>query len=249
MTLAVAIQAADAIVVAADSRAMFGDPRGLTVVNDTVNKIFIPNPRIAIAMAGMADTGNALMQQMIPGLSAQPPTDVDQAAAVIRQVGMQVLNQWFGPPQFMSGPGGQPIPAPRPDVLYLLAGYTGTGQPKIITQASSPLFNFAPNLATTGFSAIGVVTLTMYLLNRLYRPGMSLNIAKDLAAYCLLETASQDGKVGGPIRMSIVRHNANTETLTDAQIADLGRRVDQHREALRNSFLAMNGEQAQQAQA
>lgn len=243
MTLAVAIEADGGIVLAADSRAMFGDPRGVTVVNDTVNKIFAPNNRLAIALSGVADTGNALMQQLTPNLAVPAAHDVDNAATIIRTGGIQTLNQWFGPPQFLMSPQGQPIPAPRPDIVYLLAGYTSAGRPKIITQASSPMFNFAPNTATTGFHAIGVVTLAMYLLNRLYRPGIPLGIAKDLAAYCISETASQDGKVGGPIRMSIVKANEDSQTLSPDEITALGQRVNLHREALRNSFIAMNGAQ------
>jgi hypothetical protein len=114
---------------------------------------------------------------------------------------------------------------------------------------SSLPFNFAPNLSTTGFAVIGIVPLAVYLLNRLYRRGLDLDIAKDLAAYCILETASQDGKVGGPIRMAIVRPDADTELITDSEIIELERRVDAHREALRSSFLTLGKEHQQAADA
>jgi len=52
MSLAAAIEAANGIVLAADSRATFGDPRGMTGVNDSVQKIYRPSPRTAIAMVG-----------------------------------------------------------------------------------------------------------------------------------------------------------------------------------------------------
>jgi hypothetical protein len=94
-------------------------------------------------------------------------------------------------------------------------------------------------LSTTGFAAIGVVHYALYHLNRLYRRDISLDVAKDLAAYCIEETASQDGKVGGPLRMAIVRPKQETEIVGDDEIAKLGRRVDAHREALRKSFLTL----------
>lgn len=62
MSLAVAIEASDGIVLGADSRATYGDPRGLTAVNDTVQKIYRLTPRTAIALVGQAETGASLIQ-------------------------------------------------------------------------------------------------------------------------------------------------------------------------------------------
>jgi len=238
MTLAVAIESANGIVLASDSRATFGDPRGFVAVNDTVTKIFKPAPRIAVAMAGQADIGNALMQHIAASLLPQPAANVDQAADQIRAVGNNYFTQWFGQPLWLMGANG-PVATPRPEVWYLLVGFAQNGEAKIITQGSPPPFNFAPNISTTGFAAIGIVPLTVYLLNRLYRRNLDLDIAKDLAAYCILETASQDGKVGGPMRMAIVRPNQDTEIIGDAELESLRTRVDQHRDALRNSFLTL----------
>jgi hypothetical protein len=176
------------------------------------------------------------MQNVIANLSANPGANVDHAAEALRIVGNQSFGQWFGPPQFMMGPMG-PVAVPRPDVWLLLVGYTGNAQPKIITAASAPPFNFAPNLSTTGFAAAGVVPLAVYLLNRLYKRGLSVDIAKGLAAYCIIETASQDGKVGGPLKMAVARADADIVVIDDNEIADIGKRAGRHRETLRNSFL------------
>lgn len=237
MSLAVAIEAANGIVLAADSRATFGDPRGMTTVNDTVQKIYRPNQRTAIAMVGQAETGAALIQRIIAGLAAHPGADVDITAEVIRTISNQFFTQWFGAPQFLMGPTG-PLPSPRPDVWFLLVGYDASAQAKILSLGSSPPFNFAPNLSTTGFAALGVVPLAVYLLNRLYRRGLDLEIGKDLATYCIVETASQDGKVGGPIRLAVVRHGQDTEILTEVEMSTMRARADRHRETLRNSFLS-----------
>ena len=85
--------------------------------------------------------------------------------------------------------------------------------------------------------------LAIYLLNRLYRRDLSLDVAKDLAYYCIAETASQDGKVGGPIRVATARPNAQITVLDDAEVDKIGERVDKHRETLRNSFLAQAAQQ------
>jgi 20S proteasome alpha/beta subunit len=236
MSLAVAIEAANGIVLAADSRATFGDPRGMTAVNDTVQKIYKLSPRTAVAMVGQAEIGNTLIQHIIGSLAAQPDSNVDRAAEAVRNLGNQFFGQWFGPPQFLMGPAG-PAAVPRPDVWYLLLGYDASARPKIITMGSTPPFNFAPNLSTTGFAAAGVVPLAVYLLNRLYRRNLDLEITKDLAAYCIIETASQDGKVGGPLRLAVVRRDQDTEVLPSEEVAQIQQRSDRHRETLRNSFV------------
>jgi 20S proteasome alpha/beta subunit len=236
MSLAVAIEAANGIVLAADSRATFGDPRGMTAVNDTVQKIYALTPRTAIAMVGAAEIGASLIQRITAGLAGSPAADVDAVAEAVRALGNQFFGQWFGPPQFLLGPAG-PVSAPRPELCLILVGYDAAGCPKIIILASSPGFNFAPNLSTTGFAAAGVVPLAVYLMNRLYQRGLDLEIAKDLAAYCIVETASQDGKVGGPIRMAVIQPGQDALILADAEMPALVARAERHRETLRKSFL------------
>jgi 20S proteasome alpha/beta subunit len=237
MSLAVAIEASDGIVLAADSRGTYGDPRGLTAVNDTVQKIYRLSPRTAVALVGQAETGASLVQHIAAGLAVNPGANVDDAADTIRGLGNQFFGQWFGAPQYMMGPMG-PTPVPRPDVWFVLIGYTAARQPKILTLGSMLPFNFAPNLSTTGFAASGVIPLAVYLLNRLYKRGLAVDIAKDLAAYCILETASQDGKVGGPIQLAIARPDTDISILNNDEIAEITRRAGQHRETLRNSFLS-----------
>jgi 20S proteasome alpha/beta subunit len=238
MTLCVAIESANGIVLASDSRATFGDLRGLTTVNDTAVKIFKPNARTAVALSGQGETGNSLIQHISSHLAAKPTDSVDGVADAMRVVGNQMFTQWYGAPVWLVGPNG-PMATPRPDVWYLLAGYTEKQEARIMSIASALPFNFAPNVCMTGFGVVGVVPLAIYLLNRLYQRNLKLDIAKDLAAYCILETASQDGKVGGPIRMAVVRADADTEVLTEAEVVELGKRVDAHREALKNSFLTL----------
>jgi len=236
MSLAVAIEAANAIVLAADSRATFGDPRGMTAVNDTVQKVFTLTPRTAIAMVGAAEAGASLIERVKPVLATQAAANADGISDLFRQLAVQNFSQWFGAPQFLMGPQG-PMPIPRPDVHFLLVGYGANSQARIMGLGSTPPFNFAPNLSTTGFAAAGIVPLAVYLLNRLYRRGLDVEIAKDLAVYCIQETASQDGKVGGPISLAVVRPNVDTALADAPEIERIVQRVDQHRESLKNSFL------------
>ena len=63
MTLAVAIKAQDAIVIAADSRGTIGDPRALTAVNDTQQKIF-QFGACALAISGASELTLALIDEL-----------------------------------------------------------------------------------------------------------------------------------------------------------------------------------------
>lgn len=238
MTLGIGIEAIGGIVLASDSRATVGDPRALTANNDAAMKIFKPTPKVAIALAGDAGVGNMLMLHNItPALANNQNADVLVVAQTIQNTGRNYYLQSFGNANWLVA-NGQPIATPRPEITYLLAGYMGNN-PKLLTLSSAPQVSFAPGLITAGFAAIGVAHYALYLLNRLYRRDISLDVAKDLAAYCIEETASQDGKVGGPLRMAIVRPNQDTEILADEEIAKLGERVNAHREALRASFLTL----------
>jgi 20S proteasome alpha/beta subunit len=236
MSLAVAIEATNGIVLAADSRVTFGDPRGMTAVNDTVQKIYRPNSCTAVAVVGMPETGAALIQHIIIGLATQPNANIDVVAETFRAIGNQHFVQWFGQPQFLMGPL-RPVPTPRPDLCFVLIGYDAGGNPKIFRLHSIPPFNFAPNLSTTGFATAGVDPLAVYFLNRFYRRNLDLEIAKDLAVYCIVERASQDGKVGGPVRLAVVKLREDTIFLEEEETSIIVRRAEQHRETLRNSFL------------
>ncbi len=58
MTLLVALKGSDGLALAADSRGTFGDPRGITAQNDTMEKAFIVSPHVAVLLAGAGELGN-----------------------------------------------------------------------------------------------------------------------------------------------------------------------------------------------
>ncbi len=62
MTLAVAIKATDAIVMAADSRGTIGDPRGLTAINDTAQKLF-QFGNCGLVIAGASEMALAILDE------------------------------------------------------------------------------------------------------------------------------------------------------------------------------------------
>lgn len=204
MTLTVALVGLDGIVAATDSRGTFGDPRSVTAQNDTMQKLFALAPHVVVTIAGSAELGSRLMAELEPELKA---TELDGATAVmnaVRDRTRQRYGEWFQGWQIQPSP--VPVPPVRPDLTLLVVGYDPIDgafrEPRIYQLVSA--FDFAPMLTATGFGLQGVAQYALYLLNRLYMPKAPINELQRLAAYVITETASQDGKVGGPVQMATV---------------------------------------------
>ena len=63
MTLLVALVGSDGLVLAADSRGTFGDPRGITAQNDAQQKAHILAPHAAVLIAGAGEVGSLLIHE------------------------------------------------------------------------------------------------------------------------------------------------------------------------------------------
>jgi 20S proteasome alpha/beta subunit len=114
MTLVVAIKAQDGIVLAGDSRGTIGDPRGLTAINDTQQKVHQLGNH-GIAFAGSSETAAALLDENRKrALGSQ--TNVDELVNEIAKVSADLFVQWFR----------EIRPAERAGVILLLAGYRFT---------------------------------------------------------------------------------------------------------------------------
>src|SRR5438094_9277058 len=109
MTLALAIKATDAIIVAADSRGTIGDPRGLTAVNDTQQKIF-PFGMCGLAISGAAELAQAMTDEFgRRGLNN--PQNIDDAVGALMQAA-GIYDGWFQGINFEQ----------RPGILFVLGG-------------------------------------------------------------------------------------------------------------------------------
>ncbi|RWD60330.1 hypothetical protein [Mesorhizobium sp.] len=223
MTLAVAIKAVDAIVVAADSRGTIGDPRGLTAVNDTQRKLF-QFGNCGLAIAGASEMALAIIDEFgRQGLNQ--PQDVDAAVAAFAQAAIWSDNWYRGIPT-----------AQRPGALFILGGYrTVGGQSVPLVFLLNSNTAFAPQLANAYPMMAGVPQYAVYLSHRYYDPSMSGDNAAALAEYVISETASQDPKVGGPVKIAKVTPQGYQE-LTDAQVKALQRRNQTLNKKLKTFF-------------
>lgn len=237
VTLLVALKGSDGIVVAADSRGTFGDPRGVTAQNDAQKKLYVTSKYTAILTAGSGELGASVMLQ-VPGVIK----GVEGITAVMNAVRTLVktsYKDWF--PQFAIQPvPGVPAPV-RPDLALMFAGYDvdaqGQAHEPRIYQLVSPT-DFAPMLHNYGFALAGVGQYALYILNRLYDSNSPPTVEqlKPLAAYVITETASQDGKVGGPVQMATIAPSDGSKELSQADVDQIIDGNERRRAGLKDSF-------------
>ena len=238
MTLLVALKGSDGLALAADSRGTFGDPRGITAQNDTMEKAFIVSPHVAVLLAGAGELGNTAMLGAVASIRQQ---QLDGVLAVIEPFRQHFRNQyatWFPgvpamPPPALAQVGQVPT---RPEIQLLLAGCDTPGSAETSIYSLASGFDFAPMLHNYGFAVAGVPLYATYLLNRLHQRDRSVDELAALAVYVITETASQDGKVGGPINVITVRPGTGCVQLTAEQVAAIAQQNEVRSEALRRSF-------------
>jgi len=111
----------------------------------------------------------------------------------------------------------------RPVVAYIVAGldkdiYGKYCLPRIYSMDSR--MGFMPAFHRYGWASGGIPIYAIYIYGRRYRADMSLDELTGLAAYAISETATQDQRVGGPIRMCQILTDGCIE-LTEDQIKEL----------------------------
>lgn len=214
MSLVIAAKAANALILAGDSRGTTGDPRGLTAISDIYKKIHKLSKYCAIGIAGSSELGEAL----VDGLARETDKDgseyVDDVLKFTRNHFRATFNDWF-----------TNIPLPdRPPVLFIVCGYRlhdedGNVEPIIFSLQSQ--LDFAPMLHTAGRAMIGVPQYAVYLWNRYYDPQMNKSDAAALTEFLIYETATQDKKVGGPIRIAEITPEDGYRELTERQVQSI----------------------------
>jgi 20S proteasome alpha/beta subunit len=236
MTLLVALRGKDGIVAATDSRGTFGDPRGVTAQNDSQQKAHIVAPHAAVLIAGAGELGTQLISEISATAHSRKIDGVSNVLDLARQTARKRYAEWFPhlPPAVVPG-----TPAiARPDLQFVVVGYDpdesgNYTQPRLYSSGSA--LDFPPSLHEYGFVLSGIAQYALYLLNRLYEADRTLADLQSLAVYVITETASQDGKVGGPVRcVTITRDGASV--MTDEKVTEIHKSNETRAAALRESF-------------
>src|ERR1700733_1892541 len=199
MSLLVCLLGTDGLVLATDSRGTFGDPRGVTAQNDLIKKLYIANNRVGILVAGAGDLGSTVVSGFL-GLPNNASLGVTELTMALHLYAREQFRDWFE--RFSIKPAGGDSRPARPDLNFIVAGFDLDRQAKIFRLWSS--LDFALMLHNYGFGIDVIAQYALYLVNWLYDPVATIDDLKYLAAYVITETASQDGKVGGPIQLATI---------------------------------------------
>jgi len=234
MTLTVCLQGNDGFVLASDSRGTFGDPRSVTAQNDTIKKVYLVR-NVGILSAG-GEQGNMIIEDVAKAVETENINDATKIMEKIREVGRKRFNEWFPAFPFLPVPG-QSTAFMRPQLQMIIAGYDVEEKkkiPRIYSMMSN--YDFAPNLHDFGFTLGGVPQYALYLLNRLYSRDMDVASLKHLAAYVVTETASQDGKVGGPVQMGVIPLDEEAHMINKEEIDSIVVENEKRSKELRDLF-------------
>ena len=206
MTLTIALQGIDCVVLGCDSRGTFGEPRGAQAIIDVMIKASVLAPHVGVLMGGAGELGDALTEEFV---TSHQNTNYDGVTEVMRQFRSHLAQKWNE--YFATVPFEH-----RPPCIFTVGGLDPVGDkftvPVIYTLPS--VFGFAPSLHRYGFACGGVPVYATYILNRRYNRTSSPEALAGLVAFAIQETASQDQRVGGPIKVSIVKPQGITELST-----------------------------------
>ena len=229
MTLVVALQASDAIVLAGDNRGTFGDPRGFMAVSDVRRKVFRLSHYCGVGIAGPPDLASNLLKNVEEQLEAKNLVYADDITLFLRDSFRAQYNDWFQ--QF-------PI-RDRPLMAAVICGYEQSFSgdnlvPRIYTISSE--HDYATMLCDQGFCLLGLPLFPTYLVNRLYDMSATRDRVVALAEYMIAETGTQDPKVGGPVSIAVISPDGGFRELDEGEVADIHRRNQEELGRFREHF-------------
>ena len=227
MTLIVALKGKDGLVIAADSRGTIGDPRGLTAINDDQIKLFQLSQFCGIGVSGASEFAANVIDTLKQERKNSATQYADDIMQETRQLVRRLYNDWFK--KFKVNQ--------RPAMTLTIVGYQKQGAsmtPRTYFLASSS--DFAPHLFPTGNCLSGIPQYAVYLMHRFYDPAMKVGHLARLATYLISETATQDPKVGGRIRVAKITKSQGYAELSEKEVETINKKNDQQSNKLKQSF-------------
>lgn len=236
MTLIASLEGQDGLVLAGDSRGTVGDPRGLTAINDTFNKIFKLSDYCGIGISGASELANKFIDSLQKNIQAKDFIDIDEIVNETHSWGKKTYEGWFGTKPWHSTVQQGQIIDQRPGMIFIVCGYNKRGDQKSQIYLLNSGLDFVPQLCKSGHMVAGVPQYAVYLLHRLYNPQMRLQNIASLAAYLITETATQDPKVGGPVRMAQITLNCGYKEFSSDEIRKITDKNEAQNVKLRGFF-------------
>ncbi len=226
MSLAVALEGSDGVVLAVDSRGTIGDPRGLTAINDTHEKLYRITKWSGICIFGAAEIGVELVRRINDAITSTAAAEayVDKIEEKVRATARKEYASWFST-----------LPVEnRPGLGLMLSGITTAKRPRTVLFGSG--LDFAPQVAVAGLMLGGVPQYAIYLSHRFFDRTQPVPKLANLAEYLISETATQDPKVGGPIKIALITVDNGYKDLTTEEVLAIHTRNLKQSQVLKENF-------------
>ena len=196
MTLVIAAHGTNFVILGADSRGTIGtEEQGLIIGLDDRSKLIEVAPHVGFLMFGFGDVGEMLLQGFRASLGSLD--GVSLVAENFRVHCREKWNEWLT--------GVRPEYFPR--FGFLISGLDPNQAGEFVVPRTYSLLSesgFVPGFHRK-FISMGCPMLANYILNKRYREDLTVETLAPLVAYAISETASVDRRVGGPIKIAIIR--------------------------------------------
>lgn len=226
MSLAMALRAADGLVLASDSRVTSQEER-----RDTSEKFLQVNRDIGVLTYGAAVPGYGAITELVEETKQHEYSTFDQIKEAAAEIFREELNRYFEE---------EAIPEKdksRIGLGFILGGYdhVSTNQFRIVSY-KSPRFEAREILDYPPTFAAARWHISEYLLNKIYYPEITVKQLAEMAVFLLLETTTVEETVGGPIQLATVTLEQGFQRLHPDDIRELIER-NQHRICAFRRFL------------
>ena len=193
------------------------------------------NKYCGIAVSGAAELAARLVDSLSKSIKNSNLEYIDDIVNHTYTYFKQEYLNWFGARAWA---GTAQIIDQRPILIFILAGFNKLQgdqfQPRIYLVNSQ--LDFAPQLCTSGHFLARIPQYATYLIHRLYNPQMTVLHLSASAAYLIAETATQDPKVGGPIRIAQITQDKGYEELSEANVNLIVKKNEEQNENLKQFF-------------
>lgn len=193
MTLVIAAQGGNFVILGADSRGTIGTEEDSLIIGmDNQSKITRVTPHVGFLISGLGDVADMLLNEF----ERDELDGVSQVIESFRAHCRQKWNEWLT--------GVNPEYFPR--FGFLISGLDPNQAEEFIIPKTYSLFSeygFVPGFHRK-FVCIGCPLLANYILNRRYTEDMTIETLSPLVAHAISETSSVDRRVGGPIKIAII---------------------------------------------
>jgi 20S proteasome alpha/beta subunit len=230
MTLAIAINALDGLVLATDTR-----KTGRTGAKDDSDKLMPVNRDIGVLTYGLAEPGHAGMTQLIAQVDEKLWGHFTLIATEAKRIFQESYDGWVAE--------RKPQPKRMPGSLgFILGGYDhlDSHQFRIVhyelqPSADKPLGVMSMQLRE-GQVLAGRWNVAHYLTRKLLYPEMTVREVAELSALLLAETMVVESTVGGSMELAVVTREKGFENLHAEQVAKLLRSAQSRFAALNRMY-------------